>query len=202
MTIVPSRYDPYTGADPTSYQFLTDAFGAYGAALDRGDTDGTLRDALQLAADTDNAVAGFVGDPGSATGASVQAVITTQVEVEVPPLVVQSLADDDTPAQAAAAAVDTEIANRSLLEQPSNSVTLGQTVLDSVDGLAIDVDVVWGIGASGPYWDDVSVDAGQEALFAIDGGLFGWQLISVTNSFIPSAPEPLPANTTIIGGTP
>lgn len=66
---------------------------------------------------SDAGVAGYINTPGSATETALKATIEVVNGEQVPPLVVATLADDDTVALAAATAVDGELASRDLVER-------------------------------------------------------------------------------------
>ena len=78
-----------------------------------------------------------------------------------------------------------------------NSATVGLTINDPTDGLAIDITSYWGIGEEGPYWDDEGATVGEEAVLSVENGTLGWQLVTELSSIAPAS-----TGTTINGGTP
>lgn len=81
---------------------------------------------------TDGALAAALETPGSASGTVLSAKMGALIAADVPPAVADALADDDTVAQAAAAAVDARVDE---LDLPTVSGTSGDLILTSEDGV-------------------------------------------------------------------
>ena len=93
--------------------------------------------------------------------AELNAAVDSRINTAVPPAVADAVAG--------------EISGQDLLLAPQNATNVGKSSIDATDGLVVDVSTPWGIHFNGsPYYDDVAVTAGEEAVLTVTDDQFAW----------------------------